>query len=59
MSIFTTIHRLALEWVAGRRAARAERFISDLPAEVRKDIGWPSPSRLSRRARVAPWTYIQ
>lgn len=41
MSILNTITRLAGSYRDMRRLSRTERMISALPAEVRKDIGWP------------------
>lgn len=42
MSLYTTIHRMASNWMEARRNAETERFIGALPSEIRKDIGWPS-----------------
>lgn len=41
MSILSTIARAAGAYRARRRLSRTERMIGALPAEVRKDIGWP------------------
>lgn len=41
MSILSAINRLAGSYRDMRRLSRTERMISALPAEVRKDIGWP------------------
>ncbi len=50
MSIFTTIGRIAAEFGAARTRYITERQILSLPAELRKDIGWPdSYERETRR----------
>lgn len=41
MSILSSIGRIATEYSAARTRARTERVLRSLPAELRKDIGWP------------------
>lgn len=41
MSIATTLAHLIDEFRRARERARTERMIGSLPAEIRKDIGWP------------------
>ncbi|MEX0407144.1 hypothetical protein ABGN05_15875 [Aquibium sp. LZ166] len=41
MSIIGTIGHLAREYRQRREIARTERMIGAMPAELRKDIGWP------------------
>ena len=54
MSIIGTIGHLAREYRQRREIARTERMIGAMPAELRKDIGWPDThsARLSRRAGI-------
>lgn len=53
MSLYTSIHRIAANWMEARRMAETERFIGALPREIRKDLGWPSESgRTSRRSNL-------
>ena len=42
MSIIGTIGHLAREYRQRREIARTERMIGAMPAELRKDIGWPN-----------------
>ena len=53
MSFYSSIHRYASDWVRARRAAYTARVVSDLPAEIRKDIGWPVDGSASRAWTVA------
>lgn len=41
MSILSAITRIAGSYRERRRLSRSERMINALPADVRKDIGWP------------------
>ena len=41
MSFFSTIGRIAADFTAARARYLTERQIQSLPAELRKDIGWP------------------
>jgi len=41
MSILSSIGRFAAEYRAARARSHTERSIRALPAEIRKDIGWP------------------
>jgi hypothetical protein len=57
-SVTEYLRRRAAIW----RRRRTERFISALPAEIQKDIGWPGgsePVRGSRRRKQSaaepPW----
>ncbi|WP_157016140.1 hypothetical protein [Mesorhizobium xinjiangense] len=49
MSILSTISHLAVAVRERRSRARTERIIGTLPADIRKDIGWPDT--WDRRAR--------
>ena len=49
-SIFRTIARYAGKIRTMRNDIRTERFLNSLPAELRKDIGWPD-ILAERRAR--------
>lgn len=49
MSVFPTIQRFASDWAAARRLAQTEHFISALPSDIRKDIGWPDAQPRLRR----------
>ena len=40
-SIFRAIARYAGKFRTMRNDIRTERFLNSLPAELRKDIGWP------------------
>ena len=51
MSIIDSIGQLAHSIRRRREQARTERMIGSLPADIRKDIGWPdSLDEQSRRA---------
>lgn len=41
MTLYSTLARVAADWRDARSAAHTRRIIASLPAEVRKDIGWP------------------
>jgi Tfp pilus assembly protein FimT len=41
MTLYSTLARVAADWRYARSEARTRRIIASLPAEVRKDIGWP------------------
>lgn len=51
MSIFSTIGRIAAEFSAARARYLTERQILALPAELRKDIGWPDTAQREPRRR--------
>lgn len=42
MSIMNTLLVFIDNYRTARERARTERLVSELPPEVRKDIGWPS-----------------
>ncbi|WP_309085824.1 hypothetical protein [Chelativorans sp.] len=48
------IHHSLTDYLQRRAAAwrrrRTERYISSLPPEIQKDIGWPSGNRTSSRS---------
>ena len=50
MSIMTSIGRVLHQYSAARSRYLTERSIGALPAEIRKDIGWPDaePTRARR-----------
>lgn len=52
MSVLSSISRLATQYAAARARHRSERILLSLPAELRKDIGFPEifDTRDSRRA---------
>lgn len=57
-----SVHAAVTEYLRRRVALwerrRTERFISNLPLEVRKDIGWPSdetPARTVARMQNSLW----
>ncbi|MDX8457730.1 hypothetical protein [Mesorhizobium humile] len=52
MSVLSSIGRLANRYAAARARHRSERILLSLPAELRKDIGFPEifETRDSRRA---------
>lgn len=41
MTLYSTLARVAAHWRYARSEARTRRIIASLPADVRKDIGWP------------------
>jgi hypothetical protein len=41
MTLYSTLARVAADWRSARTEARTRRIIASLPADVRKDIGWP------------------
>ncbi|TGQ54392.1 hypothetical protein EN836_10140 [Mesorhizobium sp. M1C.F.Ca.ET.193.01.1.1] len=41
MSILSSIGRIATQYAATRARYRSERILLSLPAELRKDIGFP------------------
>ena len=41
MSVLSSIGRIATQYAAARARHRSERILLSLPAELRKDIGWP------------------
>lgn len=41
LRVFGRLSRYAANWRALRENARTERILNSLPADVRKDIGWP------------------
>ncbi|MDX8502382.1 hypothetical protein RFM99_28755 [Mesorhizobium sp. VK4C] len=51
MSILSSIGRIATQYAATRARYRSERILLSLPAELRKDIGFPEiyDTRNSRR----------
>jgi hypothetical protein len=51
MSLYASFHHILADLVASHRAAATERLLGALPADVRKDIGWPAPN--GRRHHVA------
>jgi hypothetical protein len=52
MSVFSSIGRIATRYAAAHARHRSERILLSLPAELRKDIGFPEiyDARNSRRA---------
>lgn len=58
MSILSSIGRIATEYSAARARHRTERALRALPAELRKDIGWPeiADHRNDRRFGTANWS---
>lgn len=55
-SIFGPIRRLAADWKAWREEVRTEIMIDRLPADIRKDIGWPDAKAARRAARFGGWS---
>ncbi len=49
-SIFRTLARYAGKFRTMRNEIRTERYLNSLPADLRKDIGWPD-ILTERRAR--------
>ncbi|MDX8468645.1 hypothetical protein RFM26_23345 [Mesorhizobium sp. VK23B] len=51
MSILSSIGRIANQYAAARARYRSERMLLSLPADLRKDIGFPEilDTRSSRR----------
>ncbi|KUM26366.1 hypothetical protein AU467_21755 [Mesorhizobium loti] len=41
MSILSSIGRIAIQYAATRARYRSERILLSLPADLRKDIGFP------------------
>lgn len=54
MSFYSSIHRVASDWARARRAAHTARLLNDLPAELRKDIGWPGD-----QSATQAWTMVR
>ncbi len=52
MSIVSTIIHLADAIRERRSRARNERIIANLPADIRKDIGWPDAMDRGARENV-------
>ena len=52
MSVLSSIGRIASQYTEARARRRSERILLSLPAELRKDIGFPEifDTRDSRRA---------
>lgn len=42
MSVFTRVNHYVRHYRTALNRRRTERLIGTLPAEIRKDIGWPS-----------------
>ncbi|CAN0656052.1 hypothetical protein JF546_08115 [Nitratireductor aquimarinus] len=42
MSVFTRVNHFVRHYRTALNRRRTERLIGTLPAEIRKDIGWPS-----------------
>ena len=42
MSVLSSIGRIATQYAAARARHRSERILLSLPAELRKDIGFPA-----------------
>ena len=56
MSIMSSLGRIASEYSAARARYLTERAIRSLPAELRKDIGWPEAYDLHRtRHGIGTW----
>ncbi|MCT8997018.1 hypothetical protein [Chelativorans intermedius] len=53
MSVQTAIRDYLSRRIARWERRRTERFIRNLPLEIRKDIGWPDGA--TRRAEDALW----
>lgn len=55
MSVLSSIGRIATRYAAARARHRSERILLSLPAELRKDIGFPEifDARDSRRAATS------
>lgn len=54
MTILSTLQHYAAEWHTAREWARTNRMIAGLPAEIRKDIGWPDFENSARNRRTMP-----
>ncbi len=54
MTLYSTLARVAADWRDARSEARTRRVIASLPAEIRKDIGWPDALNVDLRQRVSP-----
>ncbi|TPN02728.1 hypothetical protein FKO01_49675 [Mesorhizobium sp. B2-3-3] len=52
MSVLSSIGRIATQYAAARARYRSERILLALPAELRKDVGFPElfNAKDSRRA---------
>lgn len=53
MTLYSTLSRVAADWRDARSAARTRRILASLPAELRKDIGWPDALNVDLRRRVS------
>ncbi len=53
MTLYSTLARFAADWRDARSEARTRRVIGSLPAEIRKDIGWPDALNVDLRQRVS------
>lgn len=51
-TLFKAVGRYAASLRTMHERVRTERLLNDLPASIRKDIGWPDsfPERRARRA---------
>jgi hypothetical protein len=59
MSVLSSIGRIATQYAAARARHRSERILLSLPAELRKDIGFPELfAQNSRRATTFPTKVI-
>lgn len=54
-SVFGPIRRFAAHWKAWREEVRTEIIIERLPANIRKDIGWPDAKAARHAARFGGW----
>ncbi|MBL8584118.1 MAG: hypothetical protein JNL61_18065 [Rhizobiaceae bacterium] len=55
MSILSTLGRIASEYNAARARYLTERAVRALPAELRKDIGWPDAHDNRANLGVGTW----
>ncbi|MCA0010563.1 hypothetical protein LB561_02945 [Mesorhizobium sp. B292B1B] len=56
MSVLSSISRIATQYAAARARHRSERILLSLPAELRKDVGFPElfDAQHSRRSAAVP-----
>jgi hypothetical protein len=55
-SFLGPVRRFAANWQAWREEVRTENMIDRLPANIRKDIGWPDAKAARRAARFGGWS---
>lgn len=54
MTILARLQHYAAEWQLERQHARTSRVIAGLPADIRKDIGWPDFENATRNRKTMP-----